>query len=293
MNAARRAPHLAPVRETLETRRLEDGTFVLQQLRRHEPGMPQILCFPFAGGGPLAFRAFAERLPAGWGVWAIDFPGHVRTRGEPLTTIDEMVAQCLRAVPMELLTESFFVGYSLGGYVAHALAAALERMGHLVPGIVFSASAPPQLRPQGDEALSALDDEARFQWLKSIGQTSDDPVQRELYETFKRCIHADLQALDSYWPTTRVSAPALALGGSDDPVCSPHDLYEWEAFADGVTIEIVPGGHFFLGTAPDAMADAIATFIEGLTRTVTGEIRAVSGVDDLLGGDEEGELLTA
>lgn len=258
----------------LETLRLDGGRLVVQQLRTASPGAPKVLCFPFAGGGPSAFKAFADKLPAGWGVWAIDFPGHVRTRGEACTTVEQMVAECLRLVPSELLNETFFVGYSLGAYVAHGLAAALEKQGRVIPGVVIAGSTPPSARDRS-AAASKLSDEGRFQWLMKLGQTQDNAPQRELYQVFKDAIHGDLKAFDSYEPTAVLDAPALVLGGSNDPMCRPEQFSGWQSLTFDPEVKILPGGHFFLNTCPDAFAGAVTKFVDQLTRTASTMVSTV------------------
>lgn len=267
---------------------LDGGRLALQELRRGEPGAPKLLCFAYAGGGPMAFRALLERLPSSYGVWAVDFPGHVRTRGEPLASIEAMVAECMRFLPMDLLTTTIFVGYSVGGYVAHALAAALERRGHVVPGVVLAASTPPSIRAQS-ATVSDLDSDALFEWLVSLGQRANP----ELFEAFEPAIRADLQAYDSYWPMERISAPALVLGGDEDPLASPEELEAWASLTESPEIEILPGGHFFLDSAPRAMADAVGAFAERLARGITGEVRMVSSVSGLSDGDDDDVALIA
>ena len=285
-------PQLATARRVPpKTVRLDDGRFVMMQLREGRPGSPQIVCFPFAGGGPLAFKAFAEHLPREYSVWAIDFPGHVRTQGNAHETISAMVADCLRLMPIGLLTSSFFVGYSLGGYVAHALTVELERMGHTVPGVIIAGSTPTTIRDLSSP-LSALDDAGLLEWLQGVGQVDNSPLQLELFELFKPTMRADIKAYDSYRPFDAISAPTLVLGGSHDPMCAPSEFDEWADLANDYRIEIVPGGHFFINTAPMVMADAITGFLDELTRPdvgATGEVPVPSGIRDLAGVRDDDE----
>jgi surfactin synthase thioesterase subunit len=293
-NGKARRAHLSAVTTArpLETVRLDDGRFVMQQLRAGAPGGQRIICFPFAGGGPLAFRALVDRLPSSYEVWAVDFPGHVRTRGEALRSVEALALQCLRVMPVEMLTTSYFVGYSLGGYVAHALAAALERHGYAVPGVILAASTPPSVRALS-APLSDLDRDGLFEWLVGLGQADGSEQSRELYETFEDAIRADFEAYDGYWPMTRISAPTLVLAGEDDELCTPEQQEEWGALTHGLDIEVVPGNHFFMAAAPQAMADALSRFIDRLELDVTGEVRTVSGVTELAGIEDEDIALIA
>ncbi len=266
--------------KTLKNLRLDEGRFVIQQLREGEPGAPQVVCFPFVGGGPLGFKAFSEQLPKEWSVWAVDFPGHVRTQGEALTTVEELVAECLRLMPMELLTGSYFLGTSLGGYVAHALAAELERQGHTVPGVIIAGATPVSIRTLSTP-LSSLDDEACFKWMMCGGQDSrphPSDTRRVLFDVFKTAIRADLEAYDSYSPTNRIQAPVLVIGGTEDPLCTPEEFAAWGEHTFDPEIEIVQGGHFFINANPKKVARCMTKFIERLSMAASGEVRVVSDV---------------
>jgi polyketide synthase PksJ len=245
----------------MKTVRLDDGRFTMVQLHEGAPGAPTILCFAFAGGGPSAFKALSTLFPREYTVWAIDFPGHVRTKGEPLTTVTALAKECLRLMPMDLLTTSFFLGYSFGGYVAHALTVELEKMGYRVPGVILAASTPPSVRDERP-SLAALDDAGQLRWLLSIGHPSNARAQRELYEVFKDAIRADIKAYDSYRPFAPIAAPALVLAGSHDPMCRAEQMNEWCELTTQPTIAVLPGGHYFIDTATQAMADRVTSFVK-------------------------------
>lgn len=258
--------------------RIDGGRLVLQQLRSGDPASPRIVCFPSVGGGPIGFHALVERLPDDWNVWALDLPGHIRTTGDTLTSVDEIVAECLRLLPTELISGSFLVGADLGGYVAHALAAELERMGRTVPGVVIAGATPISVRNR-TAPLSQEDDDTVFRALLCGGKDPRAEIsdtRRVLFEVFKGIIRADLEASDTYQPTARIDAPVLVIGGADDPFCATTELAAWGEHTTDPEIEVVAGGHFIVSRSADAVAMLASTFIARQSMTVTSEIRAVS-----------------
>src|SRR5438105_12815371 len=95
-----------PVSEAGGTRylRLAGGSLGLLRLRGPATNdAPRLLCFPFGGAGPQVFTGLADHLPAEWGVAAVDPPGHVRTTGELLHSVPEMVDYYIEHLPPPML----------------------------------------------------------------------------------------------------------------------------------------------------------------------------------------------
>ena len=129
-------------------------------------------------------------------------------------------------MPVELLTNSFFLGYGLGGYVAHALTIEVERHGHNIPGVILAGTTPVTVRNLSP-SLSGLDDEGCFEWLMGSNRAAATDTRRVLFDVFKNAIRADLEAYDGYMPNARVNAPVLVMGGSHDPSCSAGRFTRW------------------------------------------------------------------
>lgn len=241
---------------------LADRTLGLLHLREGASGAPRLVCLPHSGGPPHVFEALAAALPADWSVRALDLPGHVRTQGAPLRSVDAMALACLHGLPAGLLEGAVLVGLSLGGYVALALARALARRGAPPPALAVLATRPPGERR--GERPSRQSDEALFGWLAELGGVAGTgPEWREIFDVFKGALRADLEAYEGYdpGPAAAPPCPALFVGGLDD-LHTPPALFEgWSRDAPGARVAFSPGGHFALRDRPAELAAIIAPFV--------------------------------
>lgn len=219
------------------------------------------MCFPFGGGGPLAFRGLAEALPASWTVWGVDPPGHVRTQGEPLVSIEEMVDCYLRVLPDDVLNGSFLLGHSLGGYVAFHMSAELLAMGRPAPGIVIGASQPPD--PQRAKNLTLMSDEEMYDWVRSMGALPPS-LGEDLLPLFAGAIRSDCIAYEGFDASNvhTGSTPLLAVAGEHDPMAGIEVMQGWCRYARNFQVARVPGEHLFVLQQPEALASRVSRFVE-------------------------------
>lgn len=234
--------------------RLDQGRLGVMQLQRGVAGAPRVVCFPFAGGGPLAFQRLAQHLPASFSVWAIDPPGHVRTQGAPLATVAQMAALYLRELAA-LLEGAVLLGHSLGGYVALALAAAFEARSRPCPALLVGAALPPHLRDPA-RPLTHMTDEQLFCWVRDLGGLPAEGLdQRELFDLYRHAIRADCTAFEAFEPPPAlVATPLCALAGASDPIAPSPSMGEWRRYAAAVETGELTGGHLFVVDNPRAVA---------------------------------------
>ncbi|MQS13790.1 alpha/beta fold hydrolase [Streptomyces kaniharaensis] len=137
----------------------QDGARVVR-LAKGDPGQAAIVCVPsFAvGSGPHLFLALAQGL-RGRDVFSCSLPGF--RDDEPLpgswNTVIGMLADGIRQAVGD--TEVVLVGFSIGGAVAHALAAELERTGRPAAGLVLLDSPDPRsvVANEGGTFASSMD----------------------------------------------------------------------------------------------------------------------------------------
>ena len=241
--------------------RFDGGRIGVLCLRQGTPGQPQLLCFPHAGGGPTAFSTLAAQLPRGWAIHAVDAPGHGRTTGEPLTSVEELASAYLRALPPALL-ESVFVGHSLGGYVALALCQAVPERAR---ALVLTASAPPHRRVPGLRP-STWADEPLLGWLQQIGGGWPSIEDPRLFQTFSAALRADLRAYETFEAPRYAPEhlPILLGGGEFDPMCTPERFERWRDLLPHGALRFFPGGHFFLQTHAALVASELQQLVERL-----------------------------
>jgi thioesterase domain-containing protein len=102
-------------------------------------GLPKLVCVPSftPGSGPHQFMRFADRFEGTRDVFACSLPGFHGTDSAPGSwhaAIEVLVTSIRRAVGDEPFV---LVGYSIGGVIAHSIAARLEEEGTAPAGVVM------------------------------------------------------------------------------------------------------------------------------------------------------------
>lgn len=224
------------------------------------------MCIAHAGGQSLAFRGLAEALARAGvtaAVDAIDAPGHGWATGEPLASIDELAALYLTWIPAERLAGAVLVGHSMGGYVALALALALQERGTPARALIVGATRPPHRRADYPSLTELADDDLATALIGADGAAGSE--QAALFAPnlpFMRTIRADLLAFETWTaPARLLAAPLLAVGGLEDPLCRAEHMFDWAHLAAECRVDFVAAGHLFAQTAADAYAARIVTFV--------------------------------
>lgn len=245
--------------------RLADGRLGLRRFHDEERLGTTLLCFPYAGGQSLAFRALADQLPRDWAVWAIDPPGHGWAAPPALERVEDMVDLYLDLLPGELIHGSVLLGHSLGGSVAFAICQRLTARGAGPRGLILSGTRPPG-RLAEYESFLAMDDHALLRTLIQIGgvpaEWADEP---ELFGLFKDTLRADFRAFEAFaieQPLTGV--PTLSVGGLEDDVCRSHHVFDWTRFSEDCRVDFVEGRHMFVQTHAAGLARRVVEFVANL-----------------------------
>lgn len=241
----------------------------------------------------LQSRYFAHR---GCSVLALDLPGHGRSEGEPLPTIDALGAWLLAAFDAFGVTRATIVGHSMGSLIA------LEAAGRAptrADGIALVGTAFPM---KVSEALlaAARDDEARAfdlinYWSHStINARPGSPApgfsifvqNRRLMERQRRGVLAIDFATCNDWRSgferaDALRCPVLFVLGERDAMTPPRfargliERTTTAAAAAGLpaprVVEIRACGHAILAEAPDALREALQGFLAETQRfTLSG-----------------------
>ena len=213
----------------------------------------------------------------GRNVIALDLPGHGRSEGPPLPSI-EAVADWLSAVLRKLKIEkASIVGHSMGSLVALEFAARhpaqCERIALIAIGYPMKVT---------EVFLEAArnDDYAAFDMSTIWGHAAQVPLGRDpnpgmwMYgDTLARLerlapgvLYNDLKACNDYSTgaesAAKVKCPVLFILGRRDVMTPPRaaKLLQ-EKIAGARTVEIAPSGHTLMAEAPDATLDALIGFI--------------------------------
>lgn len=234
-------------------------------LAYHQPNpraVMRLFCFPFAGGGASAFRGWGHRFADTLEVCPVQLPGREGRLSEPpIHRMAPMVEALAQRLQGHMDRPFAFFGHSMGAAMAFALAHHLESQGAPAPRHLFvSAGSAPTL-PAHDAPMHRASDAELVEELKRLGGTPPEILaDPEWLELLLPLIRADFELLETYQPPegTCVSCPVSAFGGLQDVHVRRDRLEAWRSLTSaGFTLRMVPGGHFYLQSALDPLAEAI------------------------------------
>ncbi|MFF7020008.1 condensation domain-containing protein [Streptomyces klenkii] len=118
-------------------------------MRDGEPGGPHLHLVHGAGVGRIPYRALVDALPADWRVTVSEDDGTGATTvesesdGAGATTVEAMAERYLEPLLSDGRLPDLLGGWSMGGLLAHAMAAGLKRRGHRCPPLLLLDSPTP------------------------------------------------------------------------------------------------------------------------------------------------------
>jgi pimeloyl-ACP methyl ester carboxylesterase len=222
----------------------------------------------------LQSRYFAHH---GRNVLAVDLPGHGRSAGAPLDSVEAIADWILRLLDAAGIREAALVGHSLGALVALEAASRfpsrISRIALLGPAVPMTVS----------EALldaARADDHVAFQliagWSHSAGkQLGGNPMPgmwmmgsalRLMERSRPGVLHVDLRACNEYArgiaAAAAVRCPALLMVGARDLMAPPKAAQGLVgALAEKRVVTLPDCGHAMMAEQPDAVLDALAAFL--------------------------------
>jgi pimeloyl-ACP methyl ester carboxylesterase len=223
-------------------------------------GLPVVLVHG-AGMDQKAWRYQTRRLAhAGYRPLAVDLPGHGRSEGDPLPTIEEMGAWLLRFLDATDCERAAVLGLSMGSLVALE-AAGIDPDRVVGIGLLGVADAMP-VNPKLMEAVEAGDERAVAMmvawshsraWRSGAGQGGEDwqrgAVARILSRGLRRSLASDLMACARYEVSSvasRVVAPALIVVGTEDRLTPGSAARRLAQVIGTAEVVEIPAGHFAL-----------------------------------------------
>lgn len=237
----------------------------------------QLICLPFAGAGASFFNEW-RGIDDSLDVRAVQLPGrekrflespHVDVR----IAADEAIAMLVKEGDTGL--PSMIFGHSLGAVLAFELARRWERVApETLLGVIVSGSPAPSA-PRESHASAIADNDsfvakvAEFSGFKH--EALADPMMREL---LLPTLRADVFMHENYKasPQDVLSAPILAVRGSDDELVSRTEVETWEGASLAlVHYDELPGGHMYFTDATRPLIDRIAGFGHALASARSSE----------------------
>lgn len=221
----------------------------------------------------LLARWFAHH---GRGVLAVDLPGHMRSDGPALASIEEMADWTLAVLDAAGVEYAALVGQSLGSLVAlEAAARAPQRVTHLVMlGACFPMTVPAVLLELSLRDVHAAIERVIVYSFSTLAAKPSYPgpgvwlrgalrgLMRQVlaHQSNPRLFHNDFSACDRYTAgltsAALVRCPSTLLLGTRDQMTLPRAAADL-AKALGAAVHEIPCGHFLMQESPDAVLHAL------------------------------------
>jgi medium-chain acyl-[acyl-carrier-protein] hydrolase len=235
----------------------------LVPLRSNRAAKLRLVCFPYAGGGPGAYRSWPDLTLPTVEVWAAQPPGREARLGEPPQRRIGPVIEGLAAAFAPLLDRPFaFFGHSMGALLAFELTRRLRAEHARQPLCLFVSGAGAPHLPLRREAIHDKDDAGFAEGLRRMNGVPagvmDNP---ELWGLFAPTLRADMTLCETYalTPGEPLDCPLSALGGLEDPDVLREDLDAWRQHTRGpFQVRMLPGDHFFIDTKRPQVVEAVS-----------------------------------
>jgi pimeloyl-ACP methyl ester carboxylesterase len=213
----------------------------------------------------------------GRNVLALDFPGHGRSEGPPLATVEQMADWVFRVLDSLKLKKASLVGHSMGSLVALECAA---KQPERAERIALIGTAYPMKVGEAFLDAARRNDPAAYDMETIWGHAPQVPLGGNpnpgmwMYgDTLARLerlapgvLHAGLKACNDYAggleAAARVKCPALFILGPRDQMTPPRAAQALiQAIAGARVATLERSGHSLMAEAPDATLDALIGFL--------------------------------
>ncbi|WP_448593362.1 alpha/beta fold hydrolase [Thermoflexus hugenholtzii] len=223
-----------------------------------------------AGESHLVWPGALRNLP-GATVYALDLPGHGRSRGRGRSSIADYTRVVVEWMAALGLPRAIWVGHSMGGAIAQW--AALHHPERVAGLILIATGARLRVSPQILEGLRS-DFHRTVELITEWSWGVDPPVRlveegrRMLLSADPRVMEGDYRACDAFDVMGRlgeIRAPTLVIGGTADRM-TPFKYAEYlAAHIPGARLVRIEGaGHMVMLEQPEAVAEAIRSFLREL-----------------------------
>ncbi len=213
----------------------------------------------------------------GFGVLALDLPGHGRSGGAPLDSVEKIADWIIAVLDAAGVAKATLIGHSMGSLVAVECAA---RYPDRIAKIALVGTAFPM--KVSDELLTATrDNEPMAQDMVNIWSHSayahfpGNPGPgswvmggnlRLMQRQKPGVMHTDFAACNAYAngieAAKQVRCPALLILGKRDLMTPPRAAKEiMGALADKRSVEIAGSGHALMAEKPDEVLEALRAFL--------------------------------
>jgi medium-chain acyl-[acyl-carrier-protein] hydrolase len=223
----------------------------------------RLFCLPYAGGGALIYRKWAEGLPATIEVQAIEPPGRGRRQHEkPFDRLTPLVAEIASVIRPYLDRPFAFFGHSIGAMISFELARYLRRTEGLEAAHLFVAGRRAPQIPGTRKDTHNLPEPEFIEELRRLSGTPEEVLTNpELMRLMIPLLRADFSLAETYVYEDEppLPVPITAFSGLDDTEVSREELEAWRVHTNGTfSLRMLAGDHFFLHSARAFLLRAIS-----------------------------------
>lgn len=220
----------------------------------------------------------------GYGVLALDLPGHMRSAGPALTSIEAMAARIADALDTSVAGKMLLVGHSMGSLIALELG---TRLREKVCGVVLIATAFPMrvsdalldaTKSSPPAAMDMINVWSHSASIAAFDRKPSNPgpgfsnvwgnlrlMQRIAQRNGPDVLHADFAACNAYQHGTRAAAalecPALFILAQSDSMTPARAAQPLIDACNDATVVTLPGtGHSVMAENPDGVREALLRF---------------------------------
>jgi pimeloyl-ACP methyl ester carboxylesterase len=229
----------------------------------------------------LQSRYFAHH---GYSVLALDLPGHMRSAGPPLTSVEAMADRIAAGLEATGAQRLLLVGHSMGSLICLELARRLA--GHVLGVALVATAFPMQVsdallaatRDDPDQALDMINVWSHSSATAAFDRKPSNPgpgfsnvwqnlrlMQRVGSRDGRDVLHLDFAACNAYAggldAARALRRPALFVLGKHDVMTPPRAARALiDACADATVVQIDRGGHSLMAERPDQVLGALKDF---------------------------------
>jgi surfactin synthase thioesterase subunit len=255
------------VHVTSSPRTLTSSPWLVVPLPRPQASV-QLVCFPYAGGGPPVFHPWAAALPAHIELHTVQLPARAARLDEaPLLRMEQLLPPLVDALAATIDRPFAFVGHCLGSLVMWEVAHALHaRLGVLPAQFLVTGGRAPQCYSEAQVALDVqqfsprppheahtLPDALLLESLRDLGFATSEALfdDDDMRALMLPAVRADFALSNRYTCPARapLDMPITAIGGRSDPYVTAAQLAGWAAHSTRpLQLEFRPGDHYFIAT---------------------------------------------
>ena len=215
----------------------------------------RLICVPYAGAGVSIYHKWAQALPPGVQVCALQLAGRDTQIGvPPFTRVAALVDWLADSLDAYLDLPFAIFGHSMGGLIGFELARVLRDRNKPAPKHFFVSACRAPGRPVRQWPMHHLPRDSFVRELRARYNGIPELIlqDEDLLRLFLPVLRADMEMVETWRGSESgiFDFPVTAFGGTEDSEISREDLEPWRGqTSGGFDLHMIEGNHFFVNTA--------------------------------------------